>query len=49
MTLVDFEHIVSINVDSLADKKVLYLYREVFHQVTIQLGHVQSRSYLTED
>ena len=54
ITLVDFEHIISINVDSifgvnhrvlghsLVDKKVFYLYKEVSHQLTIQLWYLQS-------
>ena len=60
ITLVDFEHIISIKDNpiflghrvldhSLVDKKVFYLYKEVFHQLTIQLGYVQLSSYLTED
>ena len=56
---IDFEHIITIKVQlflghrvlghSLVDKKVFYLYKEVFHHLTIQLGYVQSSSYLTED
>ena len=49
ITLVDFEHMISIKVhsiflghrvsgQSLVDKKVVYLYGEVFYQLTIQLS-----------
>ena len=41
ITLFDFEHVISIKAGfSLVDKKVFYLYKEVFHQVMIQLGYV---------
>ena len=60
ITLVDFEHIISIKVDSiflghrfighsLVDKKVFYLHKEVFHWLMIHLGYVQLSSYLSED
>ena len=53
ITLVDFEHIISTKLiqfflghrvlgNSLVDKKVFYLHKEVFHQLTIHLGYVQS-------
>ena len=44
---IDFEHAISVKVDPIlirkliVDKKVFYLYKEVFHRVTIQLGYVQ--------
>ena len=55
ITLVDFEQIISIKVDSIfpghseVDRKVFYLYKVKFHLLKFQLGFVQLSSYLNED